>query len=263
MITLSKDLVQQLWDLIERYHKPSFVADDPISLPHRFTKLQDQEIIGFWTTVLAWGRRAQIIKSGEKLLELMDNAPHDFILNHQEKDRKPFLQFKHRTFQPEDALYFLHFLQNYYKAHDSLETAFSQFLQPDSPNIEPALIGFHDFFFDSELAPQRTRKHLPTPRRGSTCKRLCMLFRWFVRPADGGVDLGIWRQIKPSQLLIPLDTHVDRIARRWGMLQHPKTDWKAVLELSQTLSALYPEDPGIFDYALFGAGVYAGEEPWD
>lgn len=240
---------------VEAFNTSDFIAEDPISLPHRFTKLQDIEIIGFWVATLAWGRRSQIIKSGERLLELMDNSPHDFILNHQEIDRKPFLDFKHRTFQPDDTIYFLEWLQQYYKANDSLEDAFARHLSPTDIHTGPALEGFHELFFALDCAPQRTRKHVPTPKRKSSCKRLNMYLRWLCRPADTGVDFGLWKNINTSQLLIPLDVHVERVARRLGLLERKQSDWKAVLELTENLRKIDPSDPVKYDFALFGMGV--------
>lgn len=246
---------QFLEEKAAQFNHPDFITKDPIRLPHRFKKLQDIEIIGFWVAILAWGNRTSIIKSGEQLIALMDNAPHDFIVNHQEDDREKFLSFKHRTFQSLDTLYFLEFLQYWYKNNSSLETAFSQHLKPNDETIENALIGFHKLFFSLPDAPQRTRKHIATPARGSTCKRLCMYLRWMVRQDNNGVDFGLWKQIKPSQLLMPLDVHVERIARRYQLITREKTDWKTVLELTENLRKIDANDPVKFDFALFGLGV--------
>lgn len=240
---------------VEQHNKLDFIKDDPISLPHQFTQRQDIEIIGFWVSVLAWGRRKTIIKSGKKLIELMDGAPYEFIKNHKEKDRKRFEQFKHRTFQPIDALYFLEFLQQYYQQNDSLESAFSQHLNPNSQTIEAALIGFHEDFFSLPNAPHRTRKHIATPARKSTCKRLCMFLRWMVRQDDKGVDFGLWEEIQPNQLLLPLDVHVERIGRRLGLIERKQRDWKTVLQLTARLREFDSEDPVKYDFALFGSGV--------
>lgn len=250
-----KELAAYLFEKAETFNHPSFIEKDPISIPHRFSSLQDIEIIGFWVAMLSWGNRTSIINSGNKLIELMDNAPFDFILNHEEKDRERFLDFKHRTFQPLDSLYFLEFLQHYYKNHASLETAFSQHLSSTDQNIENALIGFHHLFFSLPNAPKRTRKHVATPAKKSTCKRLCMYLRWMVRKDDKGVDFGLWNSIKPAQLMIPFDVHVERIARRLKLIKRKQRDWKTVVELSARLRQLHPKDPVLFDYALFGIGV--------
>lgn len=249
----------QLHDLLEsqyqRFNKPAYIEDDPISIPHRFTKKQDIEITAFWTAMLAWGRRSSIINSGMKLLELMDNAPFDFIINHTENDKARFVNFKHRTFQPLDAYYFLEFLQWYYQNNESLETAFSQSLSKGDEHVGPALSGFHQLFFSLPHAPKRTQKHIATPDRNSACKRLNMFLRWMVRKDDRGVDFGIWQEIKPAQLLIPLDVHVDRVARSLGLITRKQADWKATLELTKNLRAFDPVDPGKYDYALFCMGL--------
>ncbi len=258
MNTALKDFLDQK---VEIYENISFLENDPIQIPHRFTLLQDIEITAFWTSMMAWGNRVSIIRSAEKLFQLMDNVPHDFIINHEEKDRKKFLTFVHRTFQPTDTLYFLEFFQNYYRQHHSLETAFAHHLLPDDTKalqpvdtIELALVGFHQQFFSLPVAPNRTKKHVSHPPK-STCKRLNMFLRWMVRSSAKGVDFGLWKNIKPSQLLMPLDVHVDRQARQLNLLTHTKSDWKAVLELTENLRAFDADDPVKYDFALFGMGI--------
>lgn len=240
---------------LEKYESKDFVPDDPISIPHRFTKKQDIEIIGFWIAILAWGNRKSIINSGEGLLERMDGAPHDFILHHKERDRKRFLDFKHRTFNATDALYFLEFLQQYYRGQESLEPAFARHLTNSDEHVGPALVGFHDDFFSLPDFPPRTRKHIATPARKSACKRLNMFLRWMVRDSAKGVDFGLWKTIKASQLLCPLDVHVERVARKLGLIQRKQRDFQTVLELSSKLTSLDPNDPVKYDLALFGMSL--------
>ena len=239
----------------KKYNTIEFIKDDPISIPHQYSLKQDIEITAFWTSMIAWGRRNMIIKNAIRLFELMDNSPYDFIINHKEKDRKRFLDFKHRTFQPTDTLYFLEFLQWFYRQNESLETAFSQWIKPDDENIKPALTGFHNLFFSLENAPERTKKHVATPERKSTCKRLNMFLRWMVRKDDNGVDFGLWNEIKPAQLMIPVDVHVDRISRHLGLLTRKQRDWLAVEEITTNLKKIDPDDPVKYDFALFGIGV--------
>lgn len=255
-------LKKLLDEKVAEYNCKDFIKDDPIALPKRFSKNQDIEIIGFWTAMLSWGRRVQIIKSGEKLLELMGNAPYDFILNHKETDRKAFLDFKHRTFQSDDCIYFLEWLQWYYRNNNSLEDAFSNHLKKEDIHVGPALVGFHNLFFSLPDAPNRTKKHIATPERKSSCKRLNMFLRWMVRKDDKGVDFGIWSKIKTSQLLIPLDVHVERIARNLGLLHREQRDWQAVLELTENLRKFDKKDPVKYDFALFGIGVLEQNDPF-
>lgn len=248
-------LQQFLDEQVERFNAAGFVDDDPIAIPHQFSHLQDREIMAFWVAMLAWGQRKSIINSGLKLVEQMDGVPHDFILHHTEQDRARFADFKHRTFQYTDTLYFLEFLQHYYRQHASLEDAFARFLTPESETTEAALVGFHELFFSLPDAPQRTRKHIATPARKSSCKRLNMFLRWMVRQDTRGVDFGDWSRIRPAQLMIPLDVHVERVARQLGLIKRPQCDWATVVELTANLRQFDPNDPVKYDFALFGLGV--------
>jgi uncharacterized protein (TIGR02757 family) len=244
------DLLNQKAD---QYNRPSFIERDPISIPHRFTVRQDIEIMGFWSAVLAWGQRPVILKKAAELVALMDGAPYDFIRNHEESDLKRFLNFKHRTFNATDALYFLHFFRQYYLNNDSLEDAF---LMDSGLTVEKNLITFHDQFCGlTDFFPERTRKHIATPARNSSCKRLLMFLRWMVRRDNRGVDFGIWTRLQPDQLVMPIDVHVNRVARKLGLLTRPQTDWKAALELTETLRQFDANDPVRYDFALFGLGV--------
>jgi uncharacterized protein (TIGR02757 family) len=272
MTTSGNQLKEFLDAKADQYNRPSFIERDPISIPHRFSQKQDIEIMGFWAAVLAWGQRPVILKKADQLVSLMDGSPYDFILNHQESDLERFLAFKHRTFNATDALYFLHFFRQYYQKNDSLEDAFlpakpgSSSLAEESPNlvtntVEQGLIAFHDRFCGlTDFFPERTRKHIATPARNSSCKRLLMFLRWMVRRDDrnavgGGVDFGLWTRLQPSQLLIPIDVHVNRVARQLGLLTRTQTDWKATLELTENLRLFDAHDPVRYDFALFGLGV--------
>jgi uncharacterized protein (TIGR02757 family) len=253
----SANLKEFLDEQVIRYNVPDFIEQDPISIPHSYSKQQDIEIAGFFAATLAWGQRKVIIQKTKQLLSLMDHDPHNFILNHQPHDLKPFLDFKHRTFQAVDALYFMRFLQHYYQQYSSLETAFLAGLAPEASNIEGGLIGFHQLFFSLADFPVRTRKHLTTPTSKAACKRLNMFLRWMVRHDQQGVDFGLWQIIKPYQLICPCDVHVARVARMLGLLKRPQTDWQAALELTNHLKKFCADDPVKYDFALFGLGVSA------
>lgn len=240
---------------VEKYNHKSFIQEDPISIPHQFALKQDKEVIGLWIALLAWGNRKSILSSGYRLRELMDGSPYDFIKNHNEKDRTRFEKFVHRTFNNEDAIYFLEFFQRYYTEHESLEFAFSDGLMNDDKNITNALIHFRNVFIKYANPSRRTLKHVSTPENNSRCKRLLMFLRWMVRNDEQGVDFGIWKRITPAQLLLPLDVHVGKVARQLGMLKREQSDWKAVLELSQFCADLDPLDPVKYDFALFGLGL--------
>jgi len=250
-----KRIVDLLQSAASLYNNPSFIQEDPISIPHSYNTLQDIEISGFWTALLSWGQRPVIIRNARHLFHLMDDAPYDFILHHQESDLKRFLDFRHRTFQPTDTLYFIHFFRWYYQQFDTLETAFLISGHALHLTTEHMLDHFHKLFFSLEDAPQRTRKHVPLPSGKSTCKRLNMFLRWMVRDDGKGVDLGLWKNIRPDQLVCPLDVHVERVARKLGLITRKQTDWQAAVELTANLRRIDPDDPVRFDFALFGLGV--------
>ncbi|MBK9255915.1 MAG: TIGR02757 family protein [Saprospiraceae bacterium] len=241
-------------EYIEKVNVPDFIEKDPISIPHRFSQKQDIEIAAFFAAIFAWGNRTTIINKTSELLTLMDNDPYNFIVHHNERERKKFLSFKHRTFQITDTLYFLEFLQHHYQNNNTLEHAFMN--QSDLEyDQETALIHFHNYFFSLEYAPQRTKKHISTPANKSTCKRLNMFLRWMVRKDNSGVDFGLWHQIPAKKLMIPLDVHVEKVARSLGLIERKQSDWLTVKELTNRLSEFDNEDPVKYDFALFGLGV--------
>ena len=240
---------------VKEYNRPAFIQHDPISIPHRFTKKQDVEIAGFFASIFAWGNRTTIINKTTELMKLMDDAPHDFIVHHSDKELQTLLRFKHRTFNATDLLYFLLFLKQHYQKSSSLEIAFTKWMNADDENIENALAGFHDYFFSLEDAPVRTKKHVATPARGSTCKRLCMFLRWMVRKDNCGVDFGIWSGISPAQLVCPVDVHVGKVARRFKLVTRKQTDWLTATELTGQLKKMDAADPVKYDFALFSLGV--------
>ena len=249
------NLLEEHADLCNR---PDFIPSDPIRVPHRFEKLQDIEIAGFWACTIAWGLRKTIIKSAMWAMELMEFSPHEFVLHHSAQERKRFAKYYHRTFQPADALYFLEYLQHYYREHESLEEAFAKYLHDEDETVEPALRGFHRDFFSLPSAPARTRKHLPTPERNSACKRINLFLRWMVRRDDRGVDFGLWRRIAPRQLVIPYDTHVQRVALELGLIARKQADWKSALALTRTLRSFDEKDPIRYDFALLHIGLLGG-----
>jgi uncharacterized protein (TIGR02757 family) len=240
---------------VDEYDQPSFISADPICIPHAFTKKQDIEIAGFFASIFAWGNRTIIINKSKELMQLMDQAPYDFCLNYNLEKSRRLLQFKHRTFNTTDLLYFAEFLHHHYSNHDSLETAFTRWMYPEDETVENALIGFHHYFFSLPDAPVRTRKHIATPEKNSTCKRLNMYLRWMVRRDQKGVDFGIWRNIAPAQLICPIDLHVARVAKRFDLISRKQVDWVTALELTSHLKRFDPADPARYDFALFGLGV--------
>lgn len=240
----------------DEFNRPEFIKLDPISIPHLFSGKQDIEIAGFFAAVFAWGNRKTIIQKSKDLLQRMDMAPHDFCLNHKDKDLQRLRDFCHRTFNSTDLLYFIEFLKQHYEQYDSLEDAFiDPGVQEGGLLVESGLNHFYRTFFSLEFVPDRTRKHIAAPVKNSACKRLNMFLRWMVRRDDRGVDFGLWQKIKPQDLICPLDVHVGRVARHFQLLSRKQSDWKAALELTERLREFDPADPVRYDFALFGLGV--------
>jgi len=252
---MKEEIVELLEKKYAFFNHPRFIEHDPIQIPHLFTKLQDREIMGFWVAMLSWGQRTTILNNAKKLIGMMDGAPHDFILNHQETDLKKFESFTHRTFQSTDALYFLQFFKRHYSSHTSLETAFVLKNYEQNLNTGQAINDFYTYFFDDKWAPERTKKHVSTPKKNSACKRTCMFLRWMVRKDNQGVDFGLWKKIKPQQLICPLDVHSQRTAEKLGLIVPGLANWKKAVELTEELKKMDPKDPVKYDFALYGMGI--------
>lgn len=237
---------------VRLYNNSQFIENDPICIPHLFSKKQDREIMGFFAAIFAWGQRNTIIKKAKELATRMDNSPFDFVLNHSNEDLKRLLGFKHRTFNDTDLLYCIEFFKHHFQNNESLESAF--FPEKDM-SVEDGLNYFHQYFFSLPDAPNRTRKHIPSPNRKSACKRLNMFLRWMVRKDDNLVDFGIWNMIEPKDLICPLDLHVERTAKKLNLLTREKADWRAAIELTENLRKFDPLDPVKYDFALFGVSI--------
>ena len=240
-----------------QYNQPNFITNDPICIPHRFAKKQDIEIAAFFAAILAWGQRKTIINKCTDLFERMDNDPYKFMVGHGDDDLRRLLNFKHRTFNDTDLLYFVSFFKHHYALSDSLETAFlpDDFANHTNFTAEHALNHFRAYFFSLPDSPRRTVKHISSPLQKSTCKRLNMFLRWMVRKDNMGVDFGVWNSILPADLICPCDVHVDRVARRLNMITRKQTDWRTAVELTEELRRFDPVDPVKYDFALFGLGV--------
>ncbi len=241
---------------VAEYNRPEFIPTDPVSIPHRYSKQQDIEIAGLFAATFAWGNRITIIRKSTELMIAMDDAPHDFVVSHQPKDLHHLLSFKHRTFNETDLRYFLRFLQSHYRKCDSLEEAFLPDVMPRRERMKAGLAAFHNRFFSLEDAPHRTRKHVSHPGQQAACKRLNMYLRWMVRTDRKGVDFGLWKKFSPKDLIIPVDLHVARVSRKFGLIERKQTDWLTAEELTGFLLGLDPKDPVKYDFALFGLGAF-------
>lgn len=246
------ELKSFLDEKVVEYNQPKFVESDPIQIPHQFHQKEDIEIAAFLTATIAWGNRKMINNNAKKMMELLGNSPYDFIINHTEDDLENLQFFVHRTFNGTDFVFFVKALQNIYKNHGGLEAVFTN---AGTENLQESISHFKKVFF-SIPHPERTRKHVSDPKKGSAAKRINMFLRWMVRNDNTGVDFGIWKSISPAQLSCPLDVHSGNVARKLGLLKRKQNDAKALLELDTNLRKLDATDPVKYDFALFGLGVF-------
>ncbi len=254
-----ENLKNWLDNLVEQYNQPTFIENDPILIPHSYSKLQDIEISGFFAATLAWGQRKSIIKNCKILMGIMDETPHDFILEFGKFDFLRIKKFVHRTFNGEDLLFFMQFLRNHYKANSSLESAFSQNTdKKQNQNTYHHIENFRSKML-REIHQRRSEKHIGNPSNGAACKRLHLFLKWMVRKDTKGVDFGLWKTLHPSQLIIPLDVHVHRAAIELELLKRKQTDRKSAELLTFELRKLDKSDPVKYDYALFGIGKESGK----
>lgn len=248
------DLKDFLDSKIERYLNSEFVISDPISIPHNFSLKEDIEISAFLTATIAWGNRKAIIKSANQLMSLMDFEPYTFVVNASNQDLKLIEKFVYRTFQNQDLVFFISSLKNIYQNHGGLENLFLKGYLLNN-NIKESIVYSREVFMQTEHL-LRSEKHFSNPAKGAAAKRLNMFLRWMVRKDDKGVDFGIWNNIDMADLLLPLDVHTARVGRKLGVLSRKQNDWQAVEEITSYLKKLNPNDPVVYDFALFGLGVF-------
>jgi uncharacterized protein (TIGR02757 family) len=249
------ELKEFLDEKVELYNRPSFIECDPISIPHQFTKKHDIEIAGFLAATIAWGNRKMILRNANRMMDILDHSPYDFIMNSNNEEMGRVENFVHRTFNSADFFYFLKALQHIYKNKSGLEAIFRTYQTIDS--LQPAIHELHNIFFELPHE-KRTERHVSDPYKGSSAKKLNMYLRWMIRKDNKGVDFGIWDSISPSILSCPLDVHSGNVARKLGLLKRKQNDVKAGAELDAILRSYDPSDPVKYDFALFGLGVYEG-----
>ncbi|MGB6153557.1 MAG: TIGR02757 family protein [Pricia sp.] len=247
------ELTDFLDSKVLQYEHPKFLDSDPLQIPHLFSRKEDIEISAFLTATIAWGNRKSIINNATRLMQLMDNAPFDFVMNHQEAGVERLSTFVHRTFNGSDASYFMTALKNIYENHGGLEAVFSKNYK--DAFLQSNISSFKKTFFELPH-PARTQKHVSDPLRGSAAKRINMFLRWMVRPDTTGVDFGLWKSIGTERLSCPLDVHSGNVARKLKLLKRKQNDAKALAELDKSLRKLDPIDPVKYDFALFGLGVF-------
>ncbi|SCY80087.1 TIGR02757 family protein [Flavobacterium caeni] len=247
------DLKSFLDEKAALYNRPDFIDSDPIQIPHLFSAKEDIEIAGFLAATIAWGNRKQIIKNAHRMIELMGQAPYDFVMSHTDPQLERLDGFVHRTFNGVDFTTFIRALRNLYEKHGGPEQVFAK--HQNAQGLQHAISQFKKTFFEIEH-PTRTQKHLSDPLNNSAAKRLNMYLRWMVRKDNKGVDLGIWKGVSPALLSCPLDVHSGNVARKLGILTRKQNDAKALAELDAQLRFFDPTDPAKYDFALFGLGVF-------
>lgn len=240
---------------VELYNSPTFIESDPIQVPNHFSKKEDIEIAGFLTATIAWGNRKSIITNANRMMDLLDHSPFEFVMHHQDSDLDCFEGFVHRTFNSEDLKQFIKSLQHIYKNHKGLEVVFAKHAEKRS--LQYSIHQFKRTFFEIPHL-ERTKKHVSDPLKNSAAKRINMFLRWMVRNDNAGVDFGIWESLSPAQLSCPLDVHSGNVARKLGLLKRKQNDGKALTELDTALRKIDPTDPVKYDFALFGLGVFEG-----
>ena len=250
---MSSEIYQLLEEKFIQFNQTSFIENDPISIPHLFSAKEDIEIAGFLAATIAWGQRKTIVTNARKMIQLMDDAPYDFILHHEDKDLWRLKGFVHRTFNSEDFEFFVKALQHMYINHGGLESVFAR----NAENMQQSIHYFKKVFFEIDH-PQRSTKHIADPLKKSSAKRINMFLRWMCRNDKSGVDFGIWKSISPKHLMCPLDVHSGNVARKLGLLTRTQNDWQAVEELTYQLRKFEKNDPVKYDFSLFGLGVFEG-----
>ena len=240
-------------EAVIRYNHIDFIENDPIQIPHRFTRKEDIEIAGFLAAAISWGQRKTIINNAKRLIDLMDNSPYDFVM--EGKDFETVSCFIHRTFNGVDCEFFLRSLQNIYLHHGGLEHVFTDGFHREK-TIFGGLKHFRTVFLEIPHE-NRTEKHLSDVASNSSAKRLNMFLRWMVRKDEQEVDFGLWQDIPASALMLPLDVHTGDVSRALGLLERKQNDWKAVEEITGILRIFDADDPIKYDFALFGMGIEA------
>ena len=240
-------------ELVETYENEDFIKDDPIQFIHRFKSREDTEIAAFIASMFAYGKREAFINKLNILFEKMNEKPLEFVLAYT-PDNHSLDDFDYRFSVGVDIAQIVLILKELYSSGQTLETLFKHGYK-QTHEIKGMLQCVIDYFYSRvELPVTKGFYHLlPNPEKNSACKRLNMFLRWMVR--DGGVDLGLWKFINKSELIIPLDVHVAKVSRSLGLLKRKQNDYQAAIELTQKLREFCPEDPVKYDFAMFGYGV--------
>lgn len=252
-------------ELYYRYSRPVYLSTSALSIPHHYVRPEDREIAAFVTASLAYGNVKQIHRSAQAALEAMGGSPARFIRRFDPaRDPARLQHVVHRFNSGIDLAILCYLLHQAIAAAGSLQAFFLNGYDHSHADIEPALTSFVERmllldvspFYPSGLLPAKAgvRFFFPSPTQGSACKRLNLFLRWMVRRGDA-IDFGIWAEVSPAKLIVPLDTHVARIVQQLGLTRIRQPNWRMAKEVTQRLRAFDPDDPVKYDFALCRLGV--------
>ena len=254
---MDKDIAELLDTEAARINHPEFIGADPVQFPRRFSDIRDIEIAGLLSAIIAWGNRKMICRNAERMLTLMDHQPYNYVMDEGYEDLDPAMNL-HRTFFGRHFRYFLRGLREIYSRHPNLDSFAASVSAGDAEAPSWKLVGEMQRVMSDVNGGETCSQCLPVNLDNTALKRINMALRWFVRD-DGIVDLGVWKSIPKSKLFVPLDVHVGNTARNLGLLTRRSNDRKAVEQLMVPLRELRPDDPCVYDYALFGIGMESKE----
>ncbi len=254
---MSQDEIKDLLDqkLLE-FNRMGFIEADPVCIPHRYTAREDIEISGLLAATISWGRRDLIVRAAGRMMEMLWDAPYDFVMQANANELKSLEAFVYRTFQGPDLQGMVLGIRRIYQEEGGLSNIFR--LEPDAMDTAQGIVRYRKAMLATEGFTPRTAKHIADPSAGSSAKRLNMYLRWMVRKDGAGVDFGIWDSLQASQLICPLDVHTGNVGRKLGLLTRKQDDWRAALELTDALRRFDPCDPVKYDFSLFGLGIFEG-----
>lgn len=237
--------------IYEKYNRREFVHPDPLEFLYLYDDQRDREIVALIASSLAYGRVKQILRSVSQVLDSI-GAPAEFVSSASEADtKKLFGKFKHRFTTGAEVAALLSGIGRIIDGRGSLQDCFASFASLKDENVVPALNSFASELLRASNGKCETL--IPDPQRGSACKRLNLFLRWMVRADD--VDPGGWNRISPAKLVVPLDTHMHRIAYTHRLTDRKAADLKTALEITRAFAKFSPVDPVRYDFALTRPGI--------
>jgi uncharacterized protein (TIGR02757 family) len=255
-------LGSKLERLYEVYNRED-AALDPVQVVRRYSRREDQELVGFCAAALAFGRVQSVLNTVDTLARALGPAPADFVRSFDPKAPHPEVRaMVHRWTRGVDIVALLWLLRQMIERSGSIERFFLEGYDPAAIDIGDALDSFSRRALALDLRAAYGRRiparagvcyFFTRPSAGSGCKRLNLFLRWMVR--RDAVDLGAWPSISPSKLIVPLDTHVIRLGRCLGLTRYTSPGWPMAAEITASLRSIDPEDPVRFDFSICHVGM--------